>query len=128
MSRVSGKDTAPEMIVRKMIHGIGFRYRLHTRDLPGSPDITLRRLKKAIFVHGCFWHGHEGCKRAKRPSANADFWNRKIDQTIARDAEAQRRLREMGWEVLVVWQCQMRDAESLYERIARFLIEGEAVD
>lgn len=122
MARVKGYDTGPELIVRKMLHRLGYRFRLHCKDLPGKPDIVLPKHKKVIFVHGCFWHGHKGCHRAARPSTNVDFWNRKIDGNIRRDRKAQRLLRVMGWRVVVIWQCNTKDAELLMRRLERFLL------
>lgn len=102
MSRVKGRDTKPEMLVRSLVHRMGFRFRVHRRELPGNPDIVLPRHGKAIFVHGCFWHGHKRCSRSKRPKTNKTFWNNKIDENIERDKRFRRELRRMGWKVLVV--------------------------
>lgn len=121
MSRVSGADTGPELLVRKIIHRMGFRYRLHVKKLPCNPDIVLTKHKKVIFVNGCFWHGHKGCKRSKRPSTNVEFWNKKISGTVKRDKEAIKALEGMGWQVLVVWQCQTIDLDALQKRLALFL-------
>lgn len=123
MSRISGADTGPEIAVRKIIHRMGFRYRLHVKNLPGNPDIVLARHKKVIFVNGCFWHGHRGCKRSKRPSSNIDFWNEKISKTIKRDKESLSTLKKMGWKVLVVWQCQTKSLERLHRQLSQFLIK-----
>lgn len=123
MSHVRTKNTQPELVVRSLLHAMGYRFRLHRKDLPGSPDIVLPKHRAVIFVHGCFWHGHPGCSRAKRPSTNTAFWNEKIDRNIARDAEAEAKLREAGWRVLVVWQCRTRDREALCAELARFLSE-----
>lgn len=124
MSKISCKDTKPEILVRRILHKMGFRYRLHVNDLPGTPDIVLPRHKKIIFVHGCFWHGHEGCNRSKRPKTNVDFWNQKIDGNIERDEKTKEELEEMGWKVLVIWQCQTRDLESLEQIILKFMSES----
>jgi DNA mismatch endonuclease, patch repair protein len=121
MSRVKGKDTNPERLVRRLLHRLGYRFRLHRKDLPGKPDIVLPKHRKVIFVHGCFWHGHEGCPRAARPTTNVDFWNKKIDGNIRRDIEAQRALASLQWDALVVWQCQTRDIEHLQRRLIAFL-------
>ncbi len=121
MGRISGRHTKPEIVVRKIIRDMGFRYRLNVRKLPGSPDIVLSTHKKVVFVHGCFWHGHKGCKRAKRPTTNVAFWNKKIDKNIARDKKTQRELKKLGWKSLVIWQCQIAKQEVLEKRISRFL-------
>lgn len=121
MSRVKGRDTRPEKLVRSLLHRMGYRFRLHRKDLPGKPDVVLPRHRKIVFVHGCFWHGHEGCRRASRPKSNVEFWNRKLDANIARDAGTQRELESSGWEVLTVWQCETRDVAALLERLERFL-------
>lgn len=117
MRAVRAKDTAPEMIVRRLIHGLGYRYRLHSSKLPGRPDLVLRRHRTAIFVHGCFWHGHEGCARARRPKANADFWAGKLARNAERDAQQIASLEARGWRVMVIWQCETKDLPSLEARI-----------
>jgi DNA mismatch endonuclease (patch repair protein) len=123
MSRVKGRDTKPELLVRSIVHRLGYRFRLHGKRLPGSPDVVLPRHRKVIFVHGCFWHGHSGCRRAARPSTNREFWDRKIDGNIARDASNLEALRQAGWEVLVIWQCAMKDREHLKHTLSEFLSE-----
>lgn len=120
MSRVSQKDTKPEMTVRRAIHRMGFRYRLHVRKLPGTPDIVLPRHRKVVLVHGCFWHGHPGCKRASLPTTNPEFWRSKIERNMARDEAAVAELESQGWRVLVVWQCETR-GESLETVLVNFL-------
>src|SRR5271170_7163096 len=100
MSRIGGKDSAPEVRVRRLLHSLGFRFRLHRNDLPGKPDIVLARHKKIILVHGCFWHGHKGCPRAALPSTNTDFWRAKIAKNAARDQRVCAELRNLGWSVL----------------------------
>ena len=121
MSRVRGKDTRPELIVRRIVHGMGYRYRLHVRSLPGSPDLVLPRHHKVIFVHGCFWHQHEGCKRATIPSSNRTFWRKKLTSNRKRDAKQQQDLQNDGWAVLVVWECQTKDPEELIALLRGFL-------
>ena len=121
MSRIGGKDTAPERIVRSQLHKLGYRFRLHRKDLPGKPDITLPKHKKIIFVHGCFWHGHPGCRRAKRPAVNKKFWNEKLDKNMKRDAANIRQLRESGWEVLVIWSCEVNEEAALRDQLVTFL-------
>jgi len=123
MSRIHGADTEPEKIVRSLVHRMGYRFRLHVRKLPGNPDIVLARHHKIIFVHGCFWHGHKRCVRASRPATRAAFWNRKIDGNIFRDASVQRWLKALGWNVFVLWQCELKKTKraALTARLRRFL-------
>lgn len=121
MSRVKGRDTKPERLVRSLIHSMGFRFSLYRKDLPGRPDIVLTRHRKLVFVHGCFWHGHPGCSRATMPSTNIQFWEKKISGNRMRDVTVRRRLGIMGWRVLVIWQCQTKNTEKLKTRLARFL-------
>lgn len=121
MSRVSGGDTKPEIIVRKILHAMGYRFRLHVRELPGTPDIVLPRHRKIIFVHGCFWHGHENCSRAKRPTSNRAFWDEKINANIRRDKDAVEKLLGEGWNVLTLWECQMKSRDNLLEKLKDFL-------
>lgn len=121
MSRVRNRDTKPEKTVRSLLHAMGHRFRLHRKDLPGKPDIVLPKHKKVVFVHGCFWHGHAGCPRAARPTSNTEFWNKKIDKNMARDAAAQKDLSTLGWKHLIVWQCEMRDLPALTDKLEQFL-------
>lgn len=121
MSRVKGVDTKPEIFVRSLVHRMGFRFRIHRRDLPGNPDIVLPKHGKIIFVHGCFWHGHKRCPRAKRPKTNKAFWNRKLDMNSKRDKTLQKKLRSKGWKVLVVWQCETKRPDKLLGKFGRFL-------
>lgn len=108
MSQIRGKDTKPEELVRKYLFSKGFRYRKNDRRLPGTPDIVLPKYKTVIFVNGCFWHGHQGCKYFVWPQNNADFWKTKIETNIQRDERKQAQLRELGWKVIVIWECQLR--------------------
>lgn len=121
MSRVKGRDTKPEILVRSFVHRMGFRFRVHRRDLPGSPDIVLPRHGKVIFVHGCFWHGHRGCHRSQRPTTNKKFWNKKLEGNIERDNRFRRMLHGLGWKVLIVWQCETRKPDKLFGKLERFL-------
>lgn len=121
MSRIRGRDTKPEIAVRKLLHKMGYRFRLHLKSLPGKPDIVLPKHKKIVFVHGCFWHGHRGCRRASRPVSNADFWNVKIEKNIKRDAENLKKLKALGWKTTTVWQCQIRKTQLLQKRLESFL-------
>nr|WP_316654111.1 very short patch repair endonuclease [uncultured Gellertiella sp.] len=125
MARVKGKDTKPEMAVRRALFAMGFRYRLHRRDLPGSPDVVFPRQKKAIFVHGCFWHRHAGCRLASTPKSRADFWQIKFDANVARDARNIDALEEFGWSVLVLWQCEISDLEKLREKLKSFVLDAD---
>lgn len=120
MSRVGGKNTRPEMFVRRVAHSLGYRYRLHVSGLPGRPDLVFASRHKVIFVHGCFWHGH-GCKRGVPPVSNVNFWNAKLTWNRERDIANIRKLRLDGWRVLVLWECQIADAEKLGRRLRRFL-------
>jgi len=121
MSRIRGKDTKPEMAVRRLVHGMGFRYRLHRRDLPGSPDLVLPRHRKVILVHGCFWHSHAGCRAGRVPASNTGFWEPKLRRNAERDAASEEALRRAGWAVLVVWECQTKKAADLGDRLGAFL-------
>lgn len=121
MRRIRKTDTKPERIVRRLAHGMGYRYRLHRRDLPGTPDLVFPRLKKIILVHGCFWHRHDCRLGTKQPSANPDYWLPKLARNVERDGRALAQLSDDGWDVLVVWECQTRVPESLMPLIARFL-------
>jgi DNA mismatch endonuclease (patch repair protein) len=121
MSRVKSRDTKPEWVVRKMLHAAGYRYRLHARDLPGKPDIVLPRHGKVIQVHGCFWHGHDCRAGRNRPAANRGYWEAKLERNIARDKRNEAALREAGWEVLVVWECEVRDRKALLEKLLGFM-------
>ncbi len=122
MSRVRGKDTKPEMTVRRLVHSMGYRYRLHSDKLPGRPDMVFAGRRKVIFVHGCFWHRHGGdCPLTRMPKSRLDFWEPKLEKNRVRDQEKQRRLREMGWDYLIVWECQLRDLDKVAERVRGFL-------
>ncbi|WP_092974499.1 very short patch repair endonuclease [Ralstonia sp. NFACC01] len=121
MSRIRGKNTKPELAVRKIAHALGFRFRLHRRDLPGSPDLVFPRLRKVIFVHGCFWHRHQGCRFAYTPKSNTDFWMSKLEANIRRDASACVALQNAGWDILVVWECEIADTPKLSQKLRTFL-------
>ena len=121
MARVGQKDTAPEMAVRRAAHALGYRFRLHRRDLPGSPDLVFPRHRALVFVHGCFWHRHEGCRRATTPAANRAYWQVKFERNVMRDLAVFEQLGRTGWRVLVVWECETRDGEGLRGKLAVFL-------
>ena len=123
MSRVKSSDTAPELLVRRLVHRLGYRFRLHRRDLPGRPDLTLARLRKIINVHGCFWHLHH-CKHGRlAPRNNAAYWQKKREGNAARDRRTARELRRLGWDVLTIWECQTKDLEKLAARVRMFLAD-----
>lgn len=117
MSRIRGRDTTPERCVRSVLHRLGYRFRLHDKSIPGRPDIVLRKYRTVVFVHGCFWHRHTGCKYAYSPKSRVDFWKEKFARNVARDEEVQRRLAEAGWHVIVVWECQTRNVQLLAHRL-----------
>jgi DNA mismatch endonuclease, patch repair protein len=121
MSRVRARDTIPERVVRSVLHRMGFRFRLHRKDLPGSPDIVLVRLRKVIFVNGCFWHQHFRCAKATIPRARHEWWAQKLERNQERDQESYRALRSRDWKTLVVWECQIRNRVQLELRLRRFL-------
>jgi len=121
MRRVRSKDTAPEMAVRVLAHRLGYRYRLHRPDLPGKPDLVFSGRRKIIFVHGCFWHQHPACKQAERPASNTEYWNRKLARNIIRDERNIAALVAKGWDVLVIWECEIRNKAGLQERLIEFL-------
>ena len=124
MSKIGGKDSAIEMRIRRLLFSLGYRYRLHVAALPGKPDIVFPGRRKAIFVHGCFWHGHEGCKRATVPEQNAEFWQRKIDRNVERDETVRKQMSEAGWNVLIIWGCEVRSDTSALEIRLREFLEG----
>jgi DNA mismatch endonuclease, patch repair protein len=117
MRAVRGKDTAPEILARRAAHRLGFRFRLHRTDLPGSPDIVLPKYRTAVFIHGCFWHGH-GCTRSKLPQTNVRFWTEKIGKNKLRDEKAEAALRKSGWRVLTLWQCELRSLDMALNRFS----------
>lgn len=116
MSRIRGKDTTPEVAVRSALHRLGYRFRLHRRDLPGRPDIVLPKHGTVIFVHGCFWHRHARCRYAYTPKSRVEFWQRKFQQNVERDRRVQRELRRLGWKVIVVWECETANLLTLAEQ------------
>ena len=119
MSRIRGKDTKPEIAVRSILHRMGYRFRLHRRDLPGKPDIVLPKHRTVVLVHGCFWHRHRGCKYAYTPKSRVQFWQKKFDENVERDRRNRKDLRKEGWKVIVVWECEVRDPDKLVVRLAR---------
>jgi DNA mismatch endonuclease (patch repair protein) len=121
MSRVSSKDTGPELLLRRVLTQLGYRYRLHVRNLPGKPDIVFRSRRKAIFVHGCFWHQHAGCPKARAPASRQDYWLPKLARNRNRDTATAAELAALGWSVAIIWQCETKEDTALAERLAEFL-------
>ena len=128
MSLVKGKNTKPELIVRSLIHRMGFRFRVNQNILPGNPDIVLKKHRKAVFIHGCFWHGHKRCRRSKRPTTHRHFWNKKLSKNIERDDKQQKELRKLGWRYLIVWECQIRNPDRLKHKLAIFLESTKGIE
>ncbi|HDR9240838.1 TPA: DNA mismatch endonuclease Vsr [Burkholderia vietnamiensis] len=126
MRSVGSKNTGIELQLRRALHALGYRYRLHVKRLPGSPDLVFPSRRKIVFVHGCFWHGH-GCQLGRLPKSNVDFWSQKVVRNQARDASVIDLLEQSGWSVLVVWQCEFRDFDSLVERVVAFLHVGNTI-
>lgn len=128
MARIRSKDMKPEMAVRRLVHGMGFRYRLHRHDLPGRPDLVFPTLRKIIFVHGCFWHQHPDpeCRHARPPRSNTAYWGPKLQRNVERDAQHQRALEAVGWRVLIVWECELKKPEALADRLRAFLLSHPA--
>ena len=124
MSRVPNQGTRPEMTVRRLVHRLGYRYRLHNTQLPGRPDLVFASRRRVIFVHGCFWHRHPGCRLARIPKSRVDFWRAKLDGNRNRDLLTQRALDELGWRSLVVWECELNDLDSVAMRVTGFLGGG----
>lgn len=125
MALIRSVDTKPEMAVRRMIHGMGYRYRLHCQDLPGKPDLVFRSRRAVVFVHGCFWHRHESCPLARLPKTKLDFWLTKLEGNRARDARKVAALEQQGWRVLVVWECELKNSQTLAQRLRHFLDQGD---
>ena len=121
MRRIRSRDTSPELLVRSLVHRLGFRFRLHRSDLPGKPDLVFSSLRKIIFVHGCFWHRHGTCKFTRWPKSKLEFWKPKLEENNRRDKANQRALRRMGWQVMIVWECQLGSVERLAAKIRSFL-------
>ena len=118
MSKVPQRNTTPEKLVCSYLHRQGFRFRLHRRDLPGSPDIALPKYRTAIFVHGCFWHQHRGCHKSRKPTSNTEYWDEKLSANVVRDRKKITALKKLGWRVIVIWECQTKKPEFLYRKFA----------
>jgi len=123
MSRIRSTNTLPEVVVRRALHASGFRFRLHCKELPGKPDIVLPRHKTVVLVHGCFWHRHHDCKIATNPKSNSDFWRKKFDRNVARDAHCREQLEARGWRVIVVWECELGSIRKTAEAMLRITSE-----
>ncbi len=121
MSKIKGKNTAPELFVRSMLHRMGYRFRLHVKDLPGKPDIVLPRYESVIFVHGCFWHKHKGCKYAVMPKTRKEFWGKKLARNVERANEVAIQLKRSSWKRIVVWECEIKDSKKLCRRLRNIL-------
>jgi DNA mismatch endonuclease (patch repair protein) len=121
MSRIRGRDTKPELIVRRLAHALGYRFRLHRRDLPGAPDLVFPGRRKVVFIHGCFWHQHPGCRYAYKPKSNTEFWQKKFSANMERDVRVLLELRERGWSPLVIWECETSDLGALKARLESHL-------
>ena len=121
MSRIKGKDTKPELIVRSLLHKMGYRFRLHKKDLPGKPDIVLPKYKTVIFVHGCYWHRHKGCKYTYNPKTRVDFWQKKFKNNILRDKKNKIDLKKAGWKVFIIWECETSDPATMMSKIQKFM-------
>ena len=121
MRNIRAKNTVPELAVRRLVYGLGFRYRLHSAELPGKPDLVFSRLKKVVEVRGCFWHQHKGCRDSHVPKSRRDYWVPKLAKNTRRDKTNERKLRKNGWDVLTIWECELRDMEYLRRRVIPFL-------
>ena len=124
MSAIRSGNTKPEIVVRRLLHGLGYRYRLHRRDLPGTPDLVFPSRRCVVFVHGCFWHRHEDCRLARLPKSRVEFWEAKLEGNRQRDQRKVRELNESGWRVLIVWECELADVDVLTMRLKNFLDGG----
>jgi len=122
MSRVQQQNTKPEKIVCSILHRLGFRFRKNVSSLIGKPDIVLPKYKTIIFVHGCFWHQHTGCRKSRRPTTNTEFWNEKLDKNMERDKQTEAKLKNLGWNILTVWDCEIKDKELLIEKLKSSLV------
>ena len=126
MAGIKGRDTKPELVVRRIAHKLGLRFRLHRKDLPGRPDLVFPRRRLVIFVHGCFWHRHDGCRYAYTPKSRIGFWTRKFAENVARDRRNEEALRELGWRVLVIWECTTRNEEAVRQYLQGRIQQCEA--
>jgi DNA mismatch endonuclease (patch repair protein) len=121
MALIRSRDTKPELAIRRIVHGMGYRYRLHGKDLPGQPDLVFRLRRKVVFVHGCFWHLHEDCSNCRPPKSRRDYWKPKLERNAARDRQVRKELRRKGWRSLVIWECELDRTGRLTRKITKFL-------
>jgi DNA mismatch endonuclease (patch repair protein) len=121
MRAVKSRDSQAELSVRRMLHHAGFRYRLHVASLPGKPDLVFPSRRKAIFIHGCFWHLHKNCRAARRPSSNVEYWELKLKRNVERDKKNRKKLKALGWNTLVVWECELKNPDAVFSALMRFL-------
>ena len=124
MAAIKGRNTRPEMVVRRLLYSLGYRYRLHRKDVPGNPDIVFLARRKAIFINGCFWHQHQGCRLAHFPRSRLEYWGPKLARNVQRDAASAAILQNMGWKVLVLWECEIKNVEPLTTRLIEFVGES----
>jgi DNA mismatch endonuclease (patch repair protein) len=124
MGRVAGENTGPEIAVRRLLHRLGYRFRLHRKNLPGKPDVVLPKWRTVVLIHGCFWHRHDGCPNTRTPKSKVEFWTRKFAENVERDRKAKAQLESLGWRVLVIWECELKDVEALAERVEHFIKES----
>lgn len=117
MARISGKNTIPEITVRKILYSLGCRYRLHVKNLPGKPDIVIRKLKTILFINGCFWHQHPGCKRQSMPKSNLDYWGKKLKTNINKQEQDIQKLKDLGWNIYIIWECETKNYQDLFKQI-----------
>ncbi len=128
MSRIKSKDTTPEMVVRRYLFKLGFRYRLHKKNLPGKPDIVLKKFKTVVFIHGCFWHGHNECRYFVKPKSNQNYWLPKIEKNISRGLQNEEKLKMLGWKVIKIWECELKTAKrDTLEKLTLFLTAPDAL-
>lgn len=125
MSRIRARDTTPELVVRRIAHSLGLRFRLHRKDLPGRPDLVFPKYRLVVFVHGCFWHRHQNCKLAYVPKSRVTFWTEKFAENVARDSRQQVALKALGWRVLIIWECETRDEEVVRSKLAAIIRDKE---
>ncbi|MBW2045509.1 MAG: DNA mismatch endonuclease Vsr [Deltaproteobacteria bacterium] len=122
MSLIRSVNTKPELVVRQILHSLGYRFRLHRQNLPGKPDIVLKKYNTVIFVHGCFWHQHKGCKRSNIPKSNVKYWKPKLSQNVKRDKNHKRLLRKSGWKIITIWECEGKHPDKIAKKLSKYLV------